>query len=62
MLNHLLSILGLATLTALWVVFQLWLKKQDPDRDERCIGCGSGCKKRDSRNNQASDNPGNVRD
>jgi hypothetical protein len=43
MLNYLLSILGLAALTACWVLFQLWLKKQDPDRGEGCVGCSRGC-------------------
>jgi hypothetical protein len=45
MLNHLLAILGLAALTALWMVFQLWLKKQDPGREEGCVGCGANCKR-----------------
>jgi hypothetical protein len=47
MLNYLLSILGLAALTALWMVFQLWLKRHDPEQDGRCIGCGANCKSRD---------------
>jgi hypothetical protein len=47
MLSYLLSILGLAVLTALWMVFQLWLKKQDPEREEGCVGCGANCKRQD---------------
>ena len=53
MLNHLLAILGLTVLTALWVVFQLWLKKVDPQRSDRCIGCGSGCKPNDGKRSDA---------
>jgi len=45
MLNYILSILGLAILTALWMVFQLWLKKQDPEREDGCVGCGANCKR-----------------
>ena len=45
MLNYLLAIIGLAILTALWTVFQLWLKKQDPQRDDRCVGCGANCRR-----------------
>jgi hypothetical protein len=46
MLNYLLSILGLAALTSCWVLFQLWLKKQDPDQGEGCVGCSRGCESR----------------
>ncbi|MCW9079260.1 MAG: hypothetical protein OQK74_08805 [Gammaproteobacteria bacterium] len=46
MLNYLLAILGLTILTSLWMVFQLWLKKHDPEREDRCIGCGSDCKRK----------------
>jgi len=49
MLNHLIAILGLAALTALWVVFQLWLKKQDPEREDGCVGCGANCKRQDQK-------------
>ncbi len=41
---HLLSILGLVALCSGWVLFQLWLKRQDPDLEKRCGNCGScGC-------------------
>jgi hypothetical protein len=46
MLNYLLAIVGLAALTALWVVFQLWLQKLDPDQKDRCVGCGSNCERK----------------
>lgn len=46
MLNHLFAIFGLAALTALWVVFQLWLQKHDPDQKDRCVGCGSNCERK----------------
>ena len=46
MLNYLFAIVGLAALTALWVVFQLWLQKQDPEQKDRCVGCGSKCKRK----------------
>ena len=48
MWNHLLAILGLAALCAAWVLFQLWLKRADPDpgdSDAGCMGCG-GCSRR----------------
>ena len=48
MLRYLLPILGLAALCAGWVLFQLWLKRVDPDApnpDTRCAGCG-GCRSR----------------
>ena len=45
MLDHLLAIVGLAILTALWTAFQLWLKKQDPQREDRCTGCGANCRR-----------------
>jgi len=41
MWTHLLSILGLAALCAAWVMFQLWLKRQDPELEKRCHNCGS---------------------
>ena len=46
MLNYLFAIFGLAALTALWVVFQLWLQKHDPEQTDRCVGCGSNCKRK----------------
>ena len=48
MLNYLLAIVGLAALTALWVVFQLWLQKHDPDQKDRCVGCGSNCERKNA--------------
>ncbi len=45
MLNYLLAVIGLAILTALWTVFQLWLKRQDPQQEDRCIGCGANCRR-----------------
>jgi hypothetical protein len=48
MWNYLLAILGLTLLTSLWMVFQLWLKKKDPEQEDRCIGCGSNCKRQDA--------------
>jgi len=59
MVNYLLAILGLATLTALWMVFQLWLNKQDPDLEDRCIGCASNCKGQDNRKGRGEASPGN---
>ncbi len=42
MLTHLLSLLALPLLCVLWVVFQGWLAKQDPDYGGYKAGCG-GC-------------------
>ena len=58
MMNYLLSILGLAALTALWMVFQLWLKKRDPEQDGRCIGCGANCKRHEGDEDLPTDSPG----
>ena len=41
MIDHLISLLGLTLLCAGWMVFQLWLKKQDPDRGSYKPGCGA---------------------
>ena len=45
MLSNLLAILGLTALCAAWVWFQIWLKRQDPDKPSLHSGCG-GCGKR----------------
>jgi hypothetical protein len=36
------SLLGIVALRVFWAVFQLWLKKTDPDVAEQCNRCG-GC-------------------
>lgn len=46
MLTYLLSIFALAILTALWMVFQLWLSKHDPEQEHRCVGCSANCKRK----------------
>ena len=47
-MTHLLAILGLAALCAGWVLFQQWLKRMDPEKEDYRPGCGacgsSGCK------------------
>ena len=48
MLNYLIAIFGLAALTALWVVFQLWLQKHDPEQKDRCASCGSNCERKNA--------------
>lgn len=45
MLGYILSILGLVGLITLWAIFQLWMNKRDPDREEHLMQC-SGCDKR----------------
>lgn len=41
MLNHLFALLGLVGLCALWIVFQMWLNKQDPAKPKfETKGCG----------------------
>jgi len=42
MLTHILSLFALPLLFILWVVFQGWLAKQDPDYKGYKAGCG-GC-------------------
>jgi hypothetical protein len=42
MWGHLVAILGLALLCALWVLFQRWVGRVDPDGRNQEIGC-SGC-------------------
>lgn len=39
--NHLIAILGLALLCGAWMVFQLWLKKKDPDASLTKGACSS---------------------
>jgi len=43
MLGYLFSLIGLTALCALWVVFQLWLKRQEPNHPGLNVGCGA-CK------------------
>jgi hypothetical protein len=59
---YLWSVLGLAALCALWVSFQIWLRRQDPsggDLEERCRGCGTCDCASDSRQKEsaAEDSP-----
>jgi len=42
-LHYLLALLGITLLCALWMRFQLWLKRVDPQRDGFKPGCGA-CK------------------
>jgi len=42
MLTHFFALLGLVLLCAGWMVFQLWLGRQDPDKNEGFRpGCGA---------------------
>ena len=42
MLTHIFALLGLSLLCALWVLFQRWLVRQDPDKKEVFRpGCGA---------------------
>lgn len=43
MLDYLIPLFGLTLLCAGWVMFQLWLKRTDPERSNYQPGCG-GCK------------------
>ena len=48
MTSYLYALLALTALCAFWAVFQLWLKKTDPDtaeRGNRCGGCNGQCEK-----------------
>ena len=48
MATHIFSLLGLVALCVFWAVFQLWLKKKDPDAAERpakCGGCNEPCER-----------------
>ncbi|GAB6041114.1 hypothetical protein [Endothiovibrio diazotrophicus] len=52
-MTQLLALLGITALCGGWMVFQLWLAKQDPSKKEPfrpgCGACGNGaCGKRDS--------------
>jgi hypothetical protein len=40
-MNYLLALLGITLLCALWMKFQLWLKRVDPQRDGFKPGCGA---------------------
>jgi hypothetical protein len=42
-LNYLLALIGITLLCALWMKFQLWLKRVDPEREGFKPGCGA-CK------------------
>ena len=47
MWGYLWSILALAALCAAWVLFQLWLERQDPDDVQikrACGGCAHDCR------------------
>ena len=51
MMTHLLALLGLVGLCAGWMLFQIWLSKQDPSKKlgyrPGCGSCGNGsCEKR----------------
>jgi hypothetical protein len=47
MLNHLIAVFALAALCAAWVLFQLWLKRVDPDARgvEDATGCSGNCRR-----------------
>jgi hypothetical protein len=48
MTTHVYALLGLVTLCAFWGIFQMWLRKADPDTAERsnkCGGCNGQCEK-----------------
>jgi len=40
-MEHILSLIGITLLCGLWMVFQLWLKRVDPQRDNYKPGCGA---------------------
>lgn len=40
-MNHIFALLGITLLCGLWMVFQLWLKRVDPQRDNYKPGCGA---------------------
>jgi len=53
MMTHLFALIGLSLLCAGWMLFQRWLAKQDPERDEvfkpGCGACSSkSCPRRDA--------------
>jgi hypothetical protein len=41
LLEYTLALLGTTLLCALWMGFQLWLKRIDPQRDDYKPGCGA---------------------
>ncbi|KRT54063.1 hypothetical protein Ga0074115_102165 [endosymbiont of Ridgeia piscesae] len=41
MWTHLLALLGLAALCGSWIIFQDWLKRQDPSYRGYKAGCGA---------------------
>lgn len=41
LLEYILALLGITLLCALWIKFQLWLKKVDPQRNDFKPGCGA---------------------
>jgi len=47
MLTYILTLLGLPILCVVWVIFQSWLAKKDPDYKGYKAGCG-GCSQSDS--------------
>ncbi|MCW8827640.1 MAG: hypothetical protein OQK94_01145 [Gammaproteobacteria bacterium] len=40
-MTHFLALIGITLLCALWMAFQLWLKRVDPQRDDFKPGCGA---------------------
>jgi hypothetical protein len=40
-MTHLLALIGFTLLCAVWIVFQLWLKRADPERGDFHPGCGA---------------------
>ncbi len=48
MLSYLLAILGLAAMCAIWMMVQLWIANDDPNRANSgmcCGACTSDCKR-----------------
>ena len=48
MTTYIFSLLGIVALCAFWALFQLWLKRVDPEGAERgnkCGGCNGQCQK-----------------
>lgn len=46
MMTYIYSLLGFVSLCVFWAIFQLWLRKYDPDaaeRSNRCGGCNGQC-------------------
>jgi hypothetical protein len=41
-MTHLLALIGFTLLCAVWIAFQLWLKRADPEQGDFRPGCG-GC-------------------